>query len=77
MIEEMYRRNTTIFNTILNLYDCRLQSIFLRDYPESAGAGLLSPNSGNNLGVEIAKFIRYKIVAKSDQMPWVNYQKSE
>lgn len=53
------------------------QSIFLRDYPESAGAGLLSPNSGNNLGVEIAKFIRYKIVAKSDQMPWVNYQKSE
>lgn len=52
-------------------------SIWLGDYQGSSGTGMLDPSSRTKLEVFIARFIQYKIVANSEELPWVNYKKEE
>ena len=52
-------------------------SIWLGDYENSAGTGMLDPRNRTKLEVFIARFIQFKIIANSDEMPWVSYAKEE
>lgn len=52
-------------------------SIWLGEYKNASGTQMLNPKNRTKLEVFIARFIQYKIVAYTDELPWVDYSKEE
>ena len=52
-------------------------TLFLGEYENAAGTGLLDPDNRTKLEIFIVQFIQYKILANQNETPWVNYTKKE
>lgn len=86
--DKSYRDAKSIYNTLKRTrpkYDdiadtterYKKLSIWLGEFSKSAGTEMLNPQKKTKLEVFIARFIQFKILANSNEIPWVDYKKEE